>query len=77
MKNLLLILIAAGLSGYFMDLSSEDLLTNRVMPALFGLSILSLLIWISNRVDSDRIPLVPGNNGHHGGSDSGGGDGGA
>lgn len=63
MKSLLKILIAGGVSWYLTDLESGFFLTDKVMPAVFGFSILCLLIWVNNRVHSDRISSAATPNG--------------
>lgn len=76
MKSLFLILIAGAASWHYIDLESSFFLTAFLMPTLFGFSVFSLLVWISNRVSSNRVSSANGVYGGVGGY-NGMGDGGS
>ncbi len=81
MKSLLLILIVGATSWHYIDLESSFFLTAFLMPTIFGFSVFSLLIWLSNRLSPNRVSSNGmysgyGSFGGFGGDSSDGGDGG-
>lgn len=82
MKTLVLIGVTGALAWFFMDTDSDGFLTNILYPFVFAFSVLSFLIWISNRVTpnfiSDPDPHHTSLSGTHflgEGMEDGGGDG--